>query len=162
MMASLIALAGIEDKPLDIVNTAMVRAKMCEGLATSLGRADTAAFFTVGLFSTLDVLLDAPLDEVLQALPLTDDVKGALLQREGAMGEVLRCAMAYERGRWDAVGCLHLEPVVIANAYLQAVAWADAHQGLRDTASNGRDTERNVGGSSGADFAEIGSLSGTV
>ena len=37
----------------------------------------------------------------LEELPLSDEVKRALLAREGRMGAALDCVLAYERGRFE-------------------------------------------------------------
>jgi c-di-GMP phosphodiesterase len=95
---TLLALGESSDKPSELMVTAMVRAKMCERLAVSLGRPkEMDSYFTVGLFSALDAILDAPMEEIAKSLPLEDDLLAALLKREGQMGAVLNCTLAYER-----------------------------------------------------------------
>lgn len=126
---SLIILAGIDDKPHELMVTAMVRAKMCELLAQALGRPGTDTFFTVGLFSALDALMDSPMEDVLRALPLSDDITAALLQYEGILGAALRCVLAYERGDWQAVSCPGLDSAAIKDAYLRAIAWTTETSG---------------------------------
>ena len=41
------------------------------------------------------------------------------------MGQALASAVAYERGQWDAVGCLGLPRAAIRTAFLDAVRWVD-------------------------------------
>ena len=120
-----IILAGIDDKPHELVLTAMVRAKMCQLLAKARGIQATETFFTVGLFSALDALLDSPIEEIVDSLPLSDDTTAALVAHEGELGEALRCVLAYERGHWDEVHCRHLDQACITDSYLQAIAWAN-------------------------------------
>jgi EAL and modified HD-GYP domain-containing signal transduction protein len=63
--ASMLALTGVEDKPNELKITAMLRAKMCELLAKYYkGDADT--FFATGLFSSLDALMDKPLEDIIE------------------------------------------------------------------------------------------------
>lgn len=121
---SLIFLSQIEDKPRDLMTTAMIRAKMCEILGLSLNKNISDISFTVGLFSVLDALLDMPLKEILSSLPLTDDVSSALLQHKGQLGEILHTVIAYERGNWEDALSLNLDPEVLKDAYLKAIAWA--------------------------------------
>jgi EAL and modified HD-GYP domain-containing signal transduction protein len=120
---SVILLAGIDDKPHELMVTAMVRAKMCELLAQTLGQRGRDIFFTVGLFSALDALLDSPMEDILKSLPLSDDITSALLSYTGILGETLQCVLAYERGDWDSVHCATLDCTGITDAYLQAIAW---------------------------------------
>ena len=122
---TVIALSGIGDKPHELMTTLLVRAKMCELLASAMRRDGPEIFFTVGLFSGLDALLDAPMNRILDSLPLSDEIERALLHQEGPLGEVLRYALAYERGDWDAATCRDLDQSSIRDAYLGALAWAD-------------------------------------
>jgi EAL and modified HD-GYP domain-containing signal transduction protein len=121
---SLLLLTDIDGKPHALTITATVRAKMCELLAGAMAQDGKETFFLVGLFSVLDALLDSPLPQVLAALPLADEIVRALLHHEGVWGATLHCALAYERGNWDAVNALGLDAGTITNAYLQAIAWA--------------------------------------
>ncbi len=125
--ASLLMLATMDDKPRELIVTAVVRAKMCEALAESLRLPATDQFFTVGLFSVLDAMLDATLAEVLERLPLTEQITQALGQHDGPLGQVLEFAIAYERSEWARLGDLteqlKLAPADIRRAYFESVAW---------------------------------------
>ena len=122
---SVILLANIADKPHDVMATSLIRAKMCELLGEAMERKEKDVFFTVGLFSVLDALLDTPLPDVLASLPLADELTRALLDYEGILGETLHCVVAYEHGNWQDVECGELSQRTITTAYLQAIAWAD-------------------------------------
>jgi EAL and modified HD-GYP domain-containing signal transduction protein len=130
--ATLIALAGIVDKPNELMTTAMTRAKFCEQLADTIEATNLDVFFTVGLFSALDALVGMSMDELLKELPLSEGIVDALLHHEGRPGEALFCALAYERGDWDNVKFCKLSDSDIATAYMTAMQWADqSKQGLR-------------------------------
>lgn len=122
--ASLHLLTNIDDKPRELITTAMVRAHMCERLAETMGQDRKETFFLAGLFSVLDALMDRPMPEVLQELPLADDIIQALLLHEGVLGTTLRCVMAYERWNWEGITCPDLDRGAIKDAYLEALAWA--------------------------------------
>lgn len=123
---SLIMLADIGDKPHELMVTAMIRGKMCELLADAQQLPDRERFFTVGLFSVLDAMLDSPMADIVASLPLTEDVARALLTYEGVLGYTLRSVLAYERGHWALVRELGLDRWVLGEVYLQALVWASA------------------------------------
>lgn len=123
--ATLIALSGMDDNPRALIVTALVRAKMCERLAAATGDPDRDSAFTVGMFSALDALMDMPLPELVEALPLAEDVSRALLAREGKLGHLLNSVLHYERGEWEAIDCQHLEHEDLTEIYLHATEWAD-------------------------------------
>lgn len=122
---SLLVVAGLGNKPAELVTQAMQRAKMCELLAKTAKRSQTEVYFTVGLFSLLEALMDAPLEKILESLPFTDDIRQALLNQEGAYGEALSCVIAYERGDFLRAHFDRLAPSQMTDTYLASARWAD-------------------------------------
>jgi len=124
--ASVIWLESIEDKPRELMIMSMVRAQMCQQLGACLGARNVDQYFTVGLLSLLDALLDRPMSAILQDLPLIQPVKDALLTQTGLMGEALNCIEAYEHCDWDRTVLSNLDEKKIREAYLSSVAWSRA------------------------------------
>ena len=120
---TLLVMAGMEDKPIELLLTALVRAKMSEEVATMIHESEVEGFFTVGLFSVLDALLDQPMSEVLSLVELSSYVHEALIERKGKWGEVLQCVLAYERGDWEGVGHLGLDHSTLQKSYFDSLAW---------------------------------------
>jgi EAL and modified HD-GYP domain-containing signal transduction protein len=125
-LACLFLLSDSGQQPHELLVTAMVRGKMCELLGNAKGAHNPSSYFTVGLFSTLDALLNQPMERVVIKLPLGEEILSALLEGQGPMAEALRCTLAYERGEWDAVDCFRLPRATIKNAFLEAVSWVEA------------------------------------
>ncbi len=121
--ASLMAIAAVDDKPSELISMLTVRARMCELLGRQLYAADGDTFFTVGLFSGLDVVLDVPLSEVVAELPLSREVHEALLQRQGPAGRVLDCVLHYEAGDWDWLDMNEFPAEIVFQAYVDAIDW---------------------------------------
>ncbi len=119
--ATLSVLASVDDKPTELTLTALTRARFCELAGEELGLADASELFTLGLFSVLDALMDTPMNEAVESLPLADDMRRALVHREGPMGELLEAVGARESGTATAVKSLpHADEL-----YLRAVIWAN-------------------------------------
>lgn len=121
---SLLALGQVDDKPVELLVTAMVRGKMAEELAKAKKASNPESYFTVGLFSALDALMDTSMEELLAQLPLTENITDALLHKKGPHGEILKCVLDYENGRWDDISCKPLGEARISECYLSAVRWA--------------------------------------
>ena len=83
---TLIVLAGIQGKPHELIVTALVRARMCELLAGRFDARERDAFFTTGLFSVVDALMDVPMDEVVEWLALLGRHLGGAGARARAQG----------------------------------------------------------------------------
>ena len=120
-MAMLASLAGSAQRPGDLLKDALQRAAMCECLARLLRVPSTSAYFTAGLLSSLDAVLEMPLSDILNSLSLKNELTDAVLDRTGPIGEVLTCAIATERADWEAIACGHLSPQEIRGAFLSAI-----------------------------------------
>src|SRR3954463_21042 len=120
--ATVVALSAVPDTPDQLVALALLRARMCELLGGGSSEQDRDRLFTVGLFSAADALLDAPLDKILPALPFSEDMTSALLRYEGRKGRILATTLRYEQGHFPEIDG---DPIELAQAYLQALKWAD-------------------------------------
>ena len=123
--ASMLALANLDDKPGELLMTSLTRSKMCELLAENAGTGNRRSAFVVGLFSTLDAIMDSKLEEVLKTLPLTNEIVDALLAHSGPYGEALSCTLAYERADWDRVRYNGLPRETISELYIQSIEWSE-------------------------------------
>ncbi len=132
-LATLLAMTDLSTAPIELSRRALVRASMCEALALSACAEHTERFFTAGMLSMADVLLDLPLDRVVSELPLSDDIAAALVSGTGEIGRVLAAVVAYERARFDGLSALDMDARrEIAHAYVNAIAFADDVTGAVD------------------------------
>lgn len=122
-LASLFALSTLGERPV-LVEIAMQRARMCELIGERARKPQSDQYFTVGLFSCLEALVGAPLESLLNRLPLADEVTEALITGRGEMGEALACVLAYERGEWERVRHPQLGPRELRDCFLDAMRWA--------------------------------------
>ncbi len=113
------------EKPEELKITAMIRAKMCESLAREAGYQHPSTFFMAGLLSVLDALMDVPLQQILDQIPISNEVRDALLSGKGVLGECLRCVQYYEQADWDKVHFLRLSTNQIREIYVRTVIWAE-------------------------------------
>ncbi len=121
---SLLALSGMSGEPDAIVEIAALRAKLCELLAKKAGLHGDS-YFTVGMFSALDLLMKQPLETVLGKLPLCEEVKAAILGRQGMLGEALSCALAFENTDWSKIYFANLSHDDISQVQREAMQWSD-------------------------------------
>jgi c-di-GMP-related signal transduction protein len=116
------------DVPSELVVASTLRARLCEMLAPLAQMPDRALdLFLVGLFSSLDAILQQPMEKILQSLPLGGDLREALLGGRNPLRSVLECVMAYEQGLWDRASDLAVAAGIpereIPTCYLEAVEW---------------------------------------
>ncbi|MBI1749577.1 MAG: HDOD domain-containing protein [Acidobacteria bacterium] len=127
---SVVALASMAgDKPTELILQLLIRGRFCELLAPQVGMSSRETdFFLLGLFSAMDAILDRPMNELLEEMPVAEDIKRALLGADNRLGNVLQAVMAYERGDWENFTerstRLQLEETEVPAAYLDSVDWA--------------------------------------
>ncbi len=90
--------------------------------------------FITGILSLADVLFETSLEEILDHLNLTEDIRGALVAREGPLGELLQLVEKLERNEFDSVpGILEklgLTAERLLSAQMESIGWANGLQEL--------------------------------
>lgn len=122
--ASLMAMTDIEGKPSELLQTGLVRARMCELLAIEAHHSDSDSHFMLGLFSILDALMDATMEDILEKLPISEEVADALLKHEGGLGAVLSCCLACEQNIWSETKLASIKDGTINKIYMESIIWS--------------------------------------
>jgi c-di-GMP phosphodiesterase len=119
--ATLSLFASIDGKPQELTVTGLLRARFCELAGAGLPGATPGELFTLGLFSVIDALMDAPIEQIVEATPFPQDMCEALIARRGEKGRLLECVVALEAGRFDEA-----QDVLPGSTecYLDAILWA--------------------------------------
>lgn len=126
---NLLALSNLSGKPHELSITALTRARMCEIISAQMNQpARPDAYFTVGLLSTLDAFLDAPLEDLLKNLSLSEALNQAMLTHAGPEGLVLQIVQSHEQGQWEKIdweylASLGITPDKLAEIYMEALRW---------------------------------------
>jgi len=118
------------DKPQELIRLSMQRAKFCELLAyhCSHGSNSSSAFLT-GMLSLVDAMLDADLNEVINNLPLSQDIKLALTEKKGWLANCVALCKQFEKGIWHKMeaSCkqLNIPYIEVLRDYEIASDWAE-------------------------------------
>src|SRR5690348_2817721 len=119
------SMCSMDDRPPELLRAALIRAHMCEKLASGMPSGHTEMAFTVGLFSLLDTLMCAPMEFLLTHLRLVPEISNALTRREGPFGPLLDQIIAWEAGELTSERVLPQRIHRLAGVYLEATQWAD-------------------------------------
>ena len=134
---TLLALSKLDGTVPELLNNMFVRAKFCELYAREGGMVPAEAFFTAGLLSLMDAMMGRPMEEIVETLPLTAELKQGLVSREGPYGRALEAVELMEDGMRKR---FHKEGLVAsrhARIYLDATRWADDATALATTVATG-------------------------
>jgi c-di-GMP-related signal transduction protein len=116
-----------QDKPSELVLSALMRAHFCELLSPKIphGQSD---LFLLGLLSLMDAILEIPMTRILESVPVDQETAQVLLGGEGRLRTLYQLMLAQEAGEWQATSelshQLHLSESEIAEKYWEAVSWA--------------------------------------
>lgn len=125
--ASMLALSGLDDKPMELYKMALTRARFCELLGARLGEDKPERYFTVGLFSKLDAIMDTELKELLQQMKLDEPLIEALTSATPTkLGIPLCIIKELEMGSTQFEVPNNITGQEISNIYLQAMQFAES------------------------------------
>jgi EAL and modified HD-GYP domain-containing signal transduction protein len=117
------------DKPQELLVRTIARAKAGERLGPLIGMGEQSAeLFLMGIFSTLDALMDMPMPDVLEKLPLSEEIKTALLGGQCAYRAVYDTILSYEAGDWEVFSQraaeLRLDEASVPQVFEESLKWA--------------------------------------
>ncbi|MGN0692395.1 MAG: EAL and HDOD domain-containing protein, partial [Oscillospiraceae bacterium] len=113
--------------PDELIRLSFLRAKFASELLDSCHDMpiSKSEAYLMGMFSTLGQLMQMPLEEALNALPLSSEIKDALLRHEGKAGLLYDLVIAYENADWkkmtDLAGELEIPAETISGIYCMCV-----------------------------------------
>ncbi|WP_018693572.1 EAL and HDOD domain-containing protein [Algicola sagamiensis] len=121
------------NKPPELIKTTIVRARFCEHMAKAIGlRKESDAAFLMGLFSTIDAILDRPMKTIMDSLPLDEGIKDALVDHHGKLASCLDASEAFLQGNWDEVETIvnqyNIDPAHIIQCLNDSMCWSKAYE----------------------------------
>lgn len=124
----LVAAVGAgQDKTSDLVLSALVRGRFGELLAPHVAHGESDLFL-LGLLSLIDAMLEMPMADVLEKIPLDSATKSVLLGQPSSLRPIYQLMLAHESGEWAAAAGisrrLRIDPEEVAGFYWQAQQWA--------------------------------------
>lgn len=121
------SLGAGQDKSSDLVLAALVRARFCELLSPKIQHGDSDLFL-MGLLSLMDTILEIPMRQVLDNVPIDQECKAVLLGATSRLRPFYQLMLAQESGNWAAVKelatQLQLSEGDVSASYWQAMQWA--------------------------------------
>ena len=110
----------------------IIRARFCEQIAKHVAPGTSDSAFMVGLFSMIDALLDTPMASLLAKLPLSEDIKTALLGEKSLLLNTLELVKAYESGSWWAITkkaeLINIPQDDLPDMHRNATLWSETYE----------------------------------
>ncbi len=130
---TLVATAHLgKGKPIELVRISIIRARFCESIIKLVDKSIAEEAFLLGLFSLVDAILDKPIEDIIEALPLTVEIKEALLGLRNPLYQLLQLVKAYETGSWyntqKLANVVNVKYDQLGSLYEAAVSWSDSYE----------------------------------
>ena len=115
----------------EFLKLSYTRAELCSELlnythAVPISKGDA---YLLGMFSTLDYLIDAPMSQILSEIPVSPEIKSALLYRDGPAGALYDLVLSYENAAWMRVNqltdMLGIPPNLLTTLYFESMEGAN-------------------------------------
>ena len=108
----------------EVIKLSLIRAHLCEQLSQKIGKNDSSPYLLAGMFSLIDNLLHCSIDDALQKLPLSDEIKDAINGKNNEIGKVLNWTIQIEKCNWN-ISDLPLTANEISECYRNAIQWSN-------------------------------------
>lgn len=108
----------------EVIKLSLIRAHLCEQLSQKIGKNDPSPYLLAGMFSLIDNLLHCSIDDALQKLPLSDEIKDAINGKNNEIGKVLNWTIQIEKCNWN-LSDLPLTANEISECYRNAIQWSN-------------------------------------
>ena len=129
------SLGAGQDKPSDLVLAALVRARFCELLSPRVQQnsrhkvqPEDSDLFLMGMLSLMDSILEIPMRQVLDNVPIDQECKAVLLGATSRLRPFYQLMLAQESGEWTVVRELATQLQLcesdVSTSYWKAMQWA--------------------------------------
>lgn len=122
---TMLALSSIGKQPIALIKIGMVRARICELIAERFGLKNEDQFFTAGMFSALDIIMERSIETLIVPLPLSDEVKQGILEHKGNIGTLVKISQLLETSAAERIKMRGISKAELSALYLQADQWAE-------------------------------------
>lgn len=119
-----------DNKPQELVKISMTRGKFMELVALNTKLKPKAnEMMLVGILSVIDALVDKPMEEAMEELPLGESIKKTLLMEETPYSTIYNLILRFEKGEFEeeynSADYYNISYSDISKHYYEAIEWAE-------------------------------------
>ena len=120
--ALIIAMISSDNKSEELSRQLLIRGRMCEKVAIASGIKNTTGYMIAGMISGANALLDIEMTELLSQIPLSKEIKTAIVDGHGEMGKILQNTINFGRGNWSEISS-DIDDEMYGSAYRESLHW---------------------------------------
>jgi len=111
----------------ELIKNCLIRGKLMECIAVQLNREnEKMEYFITGLFSSIDVILNKNMKDIIAKLPFSISIKNALLGKKNKVGTTLEKVINYENLNWENLSkteFFNISKEMFMEIYVKALKW---------------------------------------
>jgi EAL and modified HD-GYP domain-containing signal transduction protein len=117
-------------KPKALTVMALSRGRFCELMVNAtLPINSQPSAFLIGLLSLIDAMVDGDIQELMDKLPLHQDMKDAIINRKGESANFLKLCELFEKADWENIELfcqqINVDPEQSCGLFKDALIWAE-------------------------------------
>jgi EAL and modified HD-GYP domain-containing signal transduction protein len=117
-------------KPKELTAMALARGRFCELMVKEvMPNQSVSSAFLIGLLSLIDAMVDGDIQELMDKLPLHQEIKDAIVNRQGESAKFLKLCELFEKADWPSIEIfckqIGVEPERSSLLFREALDWAD-------------------------------------
>lgn len=117
-------------KPQELTVMALARGRFCELMVkTAMPKLSESSAFLIGLLSLIDAMVDGDIQELMDKLPLQQEMKDAIINRQGESAKFLKLCELFEKADWPSIEHFCQQIAVGSEQssmlFQEALKWAD-------------------------------------
>ena len=126
---TMIAISEVKSDNKELNNNAIIRGRFAELIAERCAKEKASEAFMAGLFSNLDIYMQRSMKDIVEDLPVEEELKRALVERENTLGYILNIVEAYEFMKIDRISYyaekINVDNSTIVQLYVEAIEWVN-------------------------------------
>jgi len=91
-----------QGKPQELTVMALARARFCENMVSmNSSSSEPSSAFLIGLLSLIDAMVDADIVDLMEKLPISEEMKHVLISKQGELANYLKLCELFELAQWQ-------------------------------------------------------------
>ena len=113
----------------EVNSSTLTRAKLCENIGKRLGVRDPSCLYLMGLISSIEKINSEPMEEVLEGLPINEELYQALSGKDNEYKKILDLVQAVEKADFKVISdkckVLNVSVKEIFRLYAESSNWSN-------------------------------------
>ena len=125
---TIIAMSEMEsENDREVTTSTIIRARFCELIAEEVSPKKKSKCFMCGLFSNLENFIQKEMSEIIDELPIDEEIRGALIGEKNEINSILRLVQAYEKVDNEEIlelsAQLKIDDRLLVTFYIKSINW---------------------------------------